>query len=63
MQQSNWELCKKQKAAEAILYEAQKAAKAQKASAYANFYACQQFAESELYAKKKEAEMNYTLPM
>lgn len=56
MQEANWELYNKQRAADAVLYEQQKAAEAQKASADANFYARQQVANSELYAKKKEAE-------
>ncbi|KAK7834688.1 flotillin-like protein 3 [Quercus suber] len=47
---------KKQKAAEATLYENQKAAEAEKAIADAKFYASQQASNSALYAKKKEAE-------
>ncbi|XP_059658199.1 flotillin-like protein 4 [Cornus florida] len=56
VQEANWELYKKQKAAEAILYEKEKEAEAQKAIAEASFYARQQVADGELYAKKKEAE-------
>ena len=56
VQEANWELYKKQKAAEATLYEKHKAAEAEKASADAKFYACQQASNSALYAKKKEAE-------
>lgn len=56
MQEANWELYKKQKAAEAILYEKEKEADAQKAIADAAFYARQQVADGELYAKQKEAE-------
>lgn len=56
MQEANWELYKKQKAAEAILFEKEKEAEAQRALAEAAFYARQQEAEAELYAKKKEAE-------
>ncbi|KAA8521613.1 hypothetical protein F0562_012286 [Nyssa sinensis] len=56
VQEANWELYKKQKAAEAILYEREKEAEAQKAIAEATFYARQQVADGELYAKRKEAE-------
>ncbi|KAK9280158.1 hypothetical protein L1049_013845 [Liquidambar formosana] len=56
VQEANWELYKKQKAAEAILYEKEKEAEAQKAIAEASFYARQQVADGELYAKKKDAE-------
>lgn len=56
VQEANWELYKKQKAAEAVLYEKEKEATAQKAAAEAAFYARQQAADGELYAKKKEAE-------
>ncbi|CAK9146453.1 unnamed protein product [Ilex paraguariensis] len=56
VQEANWELYKKQKAAEAILYEREKDAEAQKVIAKAAFYARQQVADGELYAKKKEAE-------
>lgn len=56
VQEANWELYKKQKAAEAILFEKVKEAEAQKAFAEAAFFARQQAAEGELYAKKKEAE-------
>lgn len=47
---------KKQKAAEAILFEKEKEAEAQKALAEAAFFSRQQEAEAELFAKKKEAE-------
>ncbi|KAF5751238.1 nodulin family protein [Tripterygium wilfordii] len=56
VQEANWELYKKQKAAEAILYQKEKEAEAQKASAEAAFFARQQVADGELYAKQKEAE-------
>ncbi|PON71301.1 Flotillin [Parasponia andersonii] len=56
VQEANWELYKKQKAAEAILYEREKEASAKKAIAEAEFYARQQAADGEFYAKKKEAE-------
>ncbi|KAF3447075.1 hypothetical protein FNV43_RR12255 [Rhamnella rubrinervis] len=56
VQEANWDLYKKQKAAEAILYEKEKEAAAQKATAEAEFYARQQAADGEFYAKKKEAE-------
>ncbi|KAK1429654.1 hypothetical protein QVD17_11868 [Tagetes erecta] len=56
VQEANWELYKKQKAAEAILYEKEKEAEAQKAIAEAALYSRQQAAEGELYAKQKEAE-------
>ncbi|XP_052172836.1 flotillin-like protein 4 [Diospyros lotus] len=56
VQEANWGLYRKQKAAEAILYEKEREAAAQKAIAEAAFYACQQAADGELYAKKKEAD-------
>lgn len=56
VQEANWELYKKQKAAEAILYKKEKEAEAQKAIAEAAFYARQQLVDGELYSKKKEAE-------
>ncbi|XP_015885799.2 flotillin-like protein 4 [Ziziphus jujuba] len=56
VQEANWNLYNKQKAAEAILYEKEKEAAAQKATAEAQFYARQQAADGEFYAKKKEAE-------
>ncbi|ESW08981.1 hypothetical protein PHAVU_009G090700 [Phaseolus vulgaris] len=56
VQEANWELYRKQKAAEAILFEKEKEAEAQKAMAEAAFFSRQQAAEAELYAKKKEAE-------
>ncbi|XP_052172863.1 flotillin-like protein 4 [Diospyros lotus] len=56
VQEANWDLYRKQKAAEAILYEKEQEAAAQKAIAEATFYARQQAADGELYAKKKEAE-------
>ncbi|XP_059639270.1 flotillin-like protein 4 [Cornus florida] len=46
----------KQKAAEAVFYEKQKQAEAQKANADAVFYAKQKAADGELYAKQKEVE-------
>ncbi|CBI36454.3 unnamed protein product, partial [Vitis vinifera] len=56
VQEANWELYKNQRAADAVAYEKQKSAEAQKAIADAAFYASQQAAEADLYAKKKEAE-------
>lgn len=56
VQEANWDLYKKQKAAEAILYQKEKEADAQKATSEATFYARQQVADGELYAKQKEAE-------
>ncbi|CAL0327187.1 unnamed protein product [Lupinus luteus] len=56
VQEANWELYKKQKAAEAILYEKEKEAQAQKTLAEAAYFTRQQAAEAEFYAKKKEAE-------
>ncbi|KAK9279373.1 hypothetical protein L1049_013052 [Liquidambar formosana] len=56
VQEANWELYKKQKAAEAILFGKEKEAQAQKAIAEAAFFTRQQVADGELYAKKKEAE-------
>ncbi|KAL6296702.1 hypothetical protein ACE6H2_004844 [Prunus campanulata] len=56
VQEANWELYIKQKAAEAILYQREKEAEAQKAIAEAELYARQQVADGEFYAKKKEAE-------
>ncbi|XP_017250544.1 flotillin-like protein 3 [Daucus carota subsp. sativus] len=56
VQETNAKLYAKQKAAEAVLFEAQKKAEAQKASADADMYARQRAAEAELYSKLKEAE-------
>ncbi|KAL8107679.1 flotillin-like protein 3 [Apium graveolens] len=56
VQETNTKLYAKQKAAEAVLFEAQKKAEAQKASADADLYARQRAAEAELYSKLKEAE-------
>ena len=56
VQEANWELYQKQKAAEAVLYEQQKIAEGRRAAAEAAFFARQQEAEAELYAKQKEAE-------
>ncbi|KAF5743339.1 nodulin family protein [Tripterygium wilfordii] len=56
VQEANWELYKKQKASEALLYQNEKEAEAQKASAGAALFARQQVADGELYAKQKEAE-------
>ncbi|PIM97145.1 Flotillin [Handroanthus impetiginosus] len=56
VQEANWELYKKQKAAEAYLYEKEKEAQAQKAAAEAKFYERKQMVDGDLYAKKKEAE-------
>nr|GMD42595.1 flotillin-like protein 4 [Ipomoea batatas] len=56
VQEANWELYKKQKAAEAYLYQKEKEAEAQKAMAEADLYKRQQILDGELYAKQKEAE-------
>ncbi|XP_065029812.1 flotillin-like protein 1 [Musa acuminata AAA Group] len=56
VQEANWELYKRQRAAEGLLYEQEKLAEGQKAVAEAARFARQQEAEGELYAKKKEAE-------
>ncbi|KAJ4846806.1 hypothetical protein Tsubulata_048684 [Turnera subulata] len=56
VQEANWDLYKKQRAADADLYEQTKNAESTKAAAEASFYAVQQAAEGELYKKKKEAE-------
>ncbi|KAL9167115.1 hypothetical protein ABFS82_05G075600 [Erythranthe guttata] len=56
VQEANWELYKKQKAAEAYLYEKEKEAQAQKAVADASFYQRKQVVDGDLYAKMKEAE-------
>ncbi|KDP37014.1 hypothetical protein JCGZ_06070 [Jatropha curcas] len=56
VQEANWELYKQQRAADAVLYEKQKNAEAQRAAVDASFYARQQAADADLYAKKKEAE-------
>ncbi|XP_006661869.1 flotillin-like protein 1 [Oryza brachyantha] len=56
VQQANWELYNRQKAAEALLYEQEKQAEARRASAEAAFFTRQREAEAELYAKRKEAE-------
>ncbi|KAI3822387.1 hypothetical protein L1987_09976 [Smallanthus sonchifolius] len=56
VQEANWKLYEKQKAAEAILYAKEKEAEAQKAMAEVTFYSRKQVADGELYAKQKEAE-------
>ncbi|CAA7403841.1 unnamed protein product [Spirodela intermedia] len=56
VQEANWELYQKQKAAEATLYQQQKIAEGLRAAAEAAFFSRQQEAEAELYAKKREAE-------
>ncbi|KAK3157802.1 hypothetical protein QOZ80_2AG0128220 [Eleusine coracana subsp. coracana] len=56
VQQANWELYNRQKAAEALLFEQEKEAEARRATADAAFFARQREAEAELYAKQKEAE-------
>ncbi|KAL5229390.1 hypothetical protein ABZP36_028166, partial [Zizania latifolia] len=53
VQQANWELYNRQKAAEVLLYEQEKAAEARRAA----FFARQREAEAELYAKQMEAEV------
>ncbi|EXC24817.1 hypothetical protein L484_018533 [Morus notabilis] len=56
VQEANWAVYKQQRVADANLYEEQKAAEAQKASAEGSSFARQQAADSDLYAKRKEAE-------
>nr|CAB3499351.1 unnamed protein product [Digitaria exilis] len=56
VQEANWELYNRQKAAEAKLFETEREAEARRASAEAAFFARQREAEAELYAKRKEAE-------
>jgi flotillin len=56
VQQANWELYNRQKAAEAKLFEQEKEAEARRAAAEAAFFGRQREAEAELYAKQKEAE-------
>ncbi|PIN23141.1 Flotillin [Handroanthus impetiginosus] len=56
VQEANWELYQKQKAAEAYLYDKEKKAQAQKAAAEAAFYERKQVVDGDLYAKMKEAE-------
>ncbi|CAA0829360.1 Flotillin-like protein 1 [Striga hermonthica] len=56
VQEANWELYKKQKAAEAYLYEKEKEAEAQKAAAEAAFFGRKQKVDGDFYAKLKEAE-------
>ena len=56
VQEANWDLYKKEKAAEAALYTSLKEAEGQKANAEAAFFSRQQAADADLYAKKKEAE-------
>uniref|UniRef100_A0A453NGL4 Flotillin-like n=1 Tax=Aegilops tauschii subsp. strangulata TaxID=200361 RepID=A0A453NGL4_AEGTS len=56
VQQANWELYNRQKAAEALLFEQERQAEARRAMADAEFFARQREAEAELYAKRKEAE-------
>ncbi|CAI0415240.1 unnamed protein product, partial [Linum tenue] len=52
VQEANWELYTKQKAAEAVLYQKEKEAEAQMAASKAAFFARQQAAEAELYSKR-----------
>ena len=61
VQETNAKLYAKQKAAEAVLFEAQKKAEALKASADADMYARQRAAEADLYSKLKEAEATTAL--
>ncbi|KAL7594705.1 hypothetical protein Lser_V15G28146 [Lactuca serriola] len=56
VQEAKWELYKKQKAADASLYEREKEAEAQKVTAEAALYSRQKVADGDLYAKQKEAE-------
>lgn len=61
VQEANWEPYKKQRQADAVFYERQKNAEAEKAKADVAFYSRQQAAEGKLYAKKKEAEAIHAL--
>ncbi|KAL3717813.1 hypothetical protein ACJRO7_003028 [Eucalyptus globulus] len=56
--EANWELYRKQKDTEAVLYEKEKEkeAEAQKAIAVAGLFTRQQLADAEFYAKKRETE-------
>ncbi|PKA61666.1 Flotillin-like protein 1 [Apostasia shenzhenica] len=56
VQEANWELYKKQKAAEAALYEREREAEGKKAAAEAALFERKQEADGELYARKMEAE-------
>ncbi|XP_028799132.1 flotillin-like protein 3 [Neltuma alba] len=56
VQEANWGLYQKQKAAEAILFQKEKEAEAQKSLAEAAQFSRKQAADAELYAKMKEAE-------
>ncbi|KAF6147624.1 hypothetical protein GIB67_031615, partial [Kingdonia uniflora] len=56
VQEANWDIYKKQKVAEAMLYQKEKEAEAQRATASAALYSCQQTTDGEFYKKKKEAE-------
>ncbi|KAL6534126.1 Flotillin-like protein 4 [Orobanche hederae] len=56
VQEANWELYKKQKAAEAYLYEKEKEAQAQKAAAEAALFERKQKVDGDFYGKIKEAE-------
>ncbi|KAK4274396.1 hypothetical protein QN277_017622 [Acacia crassicarpa] len=56
VQEANWGLYQKQKIADAILFEKEKEAEAQKAMAEAAQFARKQAADAQLYAKMKEAE-------
>ncbi|KAL6502106.1 Flotillin-like protein 4 [Orobanche gracilis] len=56
VQEANWELYKKQKAAEAYLYGKEKEAQAQKAAAEAALFERKQKVDGDFYGKIKEAE-------
>ncbi|KAL2936622.1 Flotillin-like protein 1 [Bienertia sinuspersici] len=56
VQEANQNLYNNEREADATLYQKQKLAEADKASADASFYSRQQAADAELYGKKKEAE-------
>ncbi|KAL6556746.1 Flotillin-like protein 4 [Orobanche gracilis] len=56
VQEANWELYKKQKAAEAYLYEKEKEAQAQKSAAEAALFERKQKVDGDFYGKIKEAE-------
>ncbi|KAF6147635.1 hypothetical protein GIB67_031626 [Kingdonia uniflora] len=56
VQEANWEIYRKQKAAEAVLYEKENEAEAQRATASATLFARQQSADGELYMKERKAQ-------
>ncbi|CAL5427502.1 unnamed protein product [Camellia sinensis] len=56
VQKANWDLYKKQRAADAMLYNKEKDAEGERLAADAQLYVQKQAADGLLYAKKKEAE-------